>query len=86
MTLAVKSQWWASPKDGDHARLAATLEALGMHEYLPSTVNSQKISGYVRDYIDDVNGLKVGGDDGLDPQLAEVLKVSERVSISCTQS
>jgi len=85
MSLAIKSQWWAGPTDGDHARLCVILQELGMNDLLPSSVNSQKLSGFVREYIDRDTGELIVGEDGVAPELAEVIKVTERVSVQATE-
>ena len=51
------TQIWASPAKGeddeaDHARLTAVLDGLGLHHLMPSNVNTQSLSAYVREQID----------------------------------
>ncbi len=75
-SVFTREDCWASAKDGDHGRLTALLTELGLVEYLPSTVNSQKISAYVREFRDEHGQVKVGGEDGLDPRLAEALQIT----------
>lgn len=50
-----KSQLWASPADGDHERLTAILDGLGedYEHLLPTTVNSQTLSGFIREKLAD---------------------------------
>ncbi len=50
-TVFLFRQIWASPVGGDHDRLTAVLDALGLDEYKPSTVNTQSLSAYVREEI-----------------------------------
>lgn len=83
-SIYTHSQLWASVKDKDHERATGVLESLGLVEFLPSTVNSQKLSAYVREFVDDLGQVKIGGEDGLDPRLAEVLNITERVSVRAT--
>lgn len=56
---------WASAKNGDHDALVAVLNKLGLTEYLPKTVNSQSISGFVRGFKDEDTGELVGIPDEL---------------------
>lgn len=78
------SQLWASPKDGNHARLAEVLESLGLTEYLPKTVNSQSISAYVREFRDEMGNIVIAeneGDPGLPKALADVLNMTEKFAV-----
>lgn len=82
--IHLHSQLWAAPKDGDHERLTYVLESLGLEEYLPKTVNSQSLSAYVREFCDDLGQVKVGGEDGLPPELFAVLNLTEKNSVRST--
>lgn len=81
-TVSIKRQVWAGPKNGDHKVLAQVLYDLGLTEYVPKTVNTQSLSGYIREQLDD-DKLKAIEDrlNNLDPRLRDVLNVTERVSI-----
>jgi hypothetical protein len=75
-------QVWASPLDGDHARLTAVLEDLGLREYLPKTVNSQSLSGYIRGELDENEELPLEQRvESIDPRLREVLKITEKATV-----
>jgi hypothetical protein len=84
-------QVWAGPINGDHKALAAVLAELGLIEYLPSTVNSQKISAFVREHIDPDNKhlelrdrLLSAEPVAIDPRLLDVLKITEKRDIRVT--
>lgn len=64
---------WASAKDGDHDALVVVLKTLGYTEYLPRTVNSQSISGFVRGFKDDDTGELVG----IPEELQAVLNITK---------
>lgn len=86
-TIYTQSQLWASPKDGNHARLTDVLKSLGLVEYLPQTVNSQSMSGFVREFRNDLGEVVVQDEDhpdGLPKELAEVLNISERTSLKAS--
>lgn len=86
-----KYEVWASPvKDDlnkpDHGALVAVLEALDMTEYLPKTVNSQSLSGYVRDHLHDEDSDEVKAmpidqrliHNGFPRTLLDVLHITEK--------
>lgn len=55
-TVFLFTQVWAGPAKGpdnkpDHDRLTAVLDGLELHEYKPSTVNTQSLSAYIREEI-----------------------------------
>lgn len=50
-TVFLFRQVWASPLGGNHDHLTAVLDALDLHEYKPSKVNSQSLSAYVREEL-----------------------------------
>lgn len=86
-SIYTQSQLWASPKDGDHERLSNVLESLGLVEFLPKTVNSQSISGFVREFRNELGEIVVQSEehpDGLPVPLAEVLNISERTSVKAS--
>lgn len=86
-SIYTQSQLWASPKDGDHGRLATVLESLGLVEYLPKTVNSQSLSSFVREFRNEFGEVVVQSEDhpdGLPKALADVLNISERVSVKAS--
>lgn len=72
-TIFTREDIWASPLDGDHDALSGALASLGLVEYLPSKVNSQSLSAYVREHKDDEGAF----DETLIPEtLRERLKIS----------
>lgn len=83
-SIYLHSQMWASAKDGDHEAVSRVLESLGLYEFLPSTVNSQKLSAFVREFRDELGQIKIGGDDGLPQELADVLNIRENQSVRAT--
>lgn len=86
-SIYTQTQLWASPKDGDHKRLSDVLESLGLVEYLPQTVNSQSISGFVREFRNELGEVVVQDEDhpeGLPKELADVLNISERTTVKAS--
>lgn len=78
--IFTREDLWASPLDGDHSRLVDVLKELGLVEYLPSSVNSQSISAYVRGFRDVETGEIVG----LPEQLAAALKITKTPRVIAT--
>lgn len=88
-----KYEVWAgapdSPDGGkDHARLTTVLKNLGLVEYLPTTVNTQSLSAYIRDHLTDtpeerlkplMQRLQEGG---VPQELLDVIKLSEKHPIN----
>lgn len=72
--IYTREELWASPADGNHARLVSVLRELGLVEYLPSNVNSQSMSAYVRGFRDPETGEIVG----LPEDLAAALKITKK--------
>lgn len=56
----------------DHMVVAEILRELGLVELLPKTVNSQTLSAYVREHINE----DTGEIEDLDPRLAEAIKIT----------
>jgi hypothetical protein len=91
-TVSHTSQVWASPQGGDHARLTAVLDDLGLDWLKPGTVNSQTLSSYVREHLDPDKSLDLETrianghpDNGkLPPELVSVLKISDPAKIKVT--
>lgn len=73
-SIFTREQLWASPKNKDHAALAAVLREIGLVEYLPRTVNSHSISAYVREHVSE----ETGEVEGLDPRLLDALNISRQ--------
>lgn len=75
---------WASPRDGDHAALVAVLESHGLRELLPKSINSQSLSGWVREFRNDMGELVIQDDEhpeGLPRDIADSLKITERTRV-----
>lgn len=72
-SIYTREEIWASPLDGNHERLTGVLESLGLMEYLPRTVNSQSISGYIREFKNDEGELV-----GIPEELAAVLNITKK--------
>lgn len=70
-TVFYRSDVRASAKD--HAQLTEVLKSLGLTEYLPKTVNSNSISAYVREHINDEGEIV-----DLDPALRDALNITEQ--------
>lgn len=85
-TVFTQSQVWASPEYG-HVRLTEVLNELGMDEYTPKTVNTNSISGFIREEIkkaevDETASLEERiAASGLDPRLVAALKITEKTII-----
>lgn len=73
-SIYTREEVWASPKDGDHQAVVAVLKELGLTEYLPSNVNSQSISAYVRGFRNEQTGEL----ENLPPELEAVLKITKK--------
>lgn len=73
-SIYTREEIWVSPKGGDHAALTAVLRDLGLVEYLPSNVNSQSMSAYVREHYN----KKTGEFDGLPQALIEALEITKK--------
>lgn len=68
-TVYLQRQVWASPKDGDHDRLATVLRLNGLDALIQQKINSHSISAYVREMETNEQAL---------PQaLVDALKISE---------
>lgn len=88
-TVYLQTQVWASAADKDHARLSRVLRDVGLVEFLPSTVNSQRISGYVREHLHPDESLplderlRLGSpENGPMPEaLRDALKITEKHTI-----
>lgn len=93
-----KLEVWASPikndlNKPDHDQLSVVLEALELFEFLPKTVNSQTMSGYVRDHLhedddDDVKAMPIEDrllHNGFPPELLAVLNITEKDVINANQ-
>lgn len=72
-SIYTREEIWASAKDKDHAAVVAVLESLGLVEYLPQTVNSQSLSGYIREFKDESGELV-----GIPEELLAVLKITKK--------
>lgn len=72
--IYTREEIWASPKGKDHKALAKVLKDLGLVEFLPQTVNSQTISGYVREFKDKETGELVG----IPEELLAVLNITRK--------
>lgn len=80
------TQVWAGPADGDHAALSAVLSELGYVELLPSTVNAQRFSAFVREQIRETDKTLPLDERialGL-PKLAAVTKATEKREVRVT--
>jgi hypothetical protein len=78
-TVYLHSQVWASAKDGDHDTLTEVLRDLDLVEYLPSTVNSQSISAYVREHLSDDEAADLETRlASLDARLKAALNITEK--------
>ena len=73
-TVSPRVQVWVSPKDGDYETACKALEAAGLGQFTGKRFNTQTVSSYVREILSE-------GDE-LPPELADVLKVTERHTIS----
>lgn len=77
------------PAEG-HAQLAAVLKDLGEDELLPSTVNSQRLSSFVREHLDPDEKLSIKdrllspNPKPLDPRLLEAIKINEKLDVVAT--
>jgi hypothetical protein len=96
-TFYDSAQLWAGPAHGDngkpdHAALSEVLEDLGLVEYLPSTVNSQSFSAYVREHLDPdrtkplQERLLNDTPKPLDPRLWAAISATEKRSIKLPKS
>ena len=91
-------QIWASPAkdddgEADHARLTAVLDGLGLDHLRPDKVNTQSLSAYVREQIEDA---PIFNDDGealtleqraravLDGSLVDALNLTEKREVHVT--
>lgn len=72
--IYTREEIWASPADGNHEAVAAVLLSLGLVEYLPRTVNSQSISGYIREFKDEKTGELIG----VPEELQAVLNITKK--------
>lgn len=78
-TIYLHSQVWASARDGDHDRLSEVLRELDLVEYLPSKVNSQSISAYVREHLSDDEAAELDVRlASLDQRLRDALNITEK--------
>lgn len=73
-SIYTREEIWASPADGNHQAVVEVLESLDLHEYLPSNVNSQSISAYVRGFRNEETGEL----EGLPTELEAVLKITRK--------
>lgn len=86
-TVYLKSQVWAGPDEGDHESLTNVLSDLGLVEYLPSKVNTQSLSAFVREHLDPDETLELSerlaspNPKPLDPKLLAALKITDRISV-----
>ena len=84
-TVYHSSQVWASPLDGDHDALTHVLSELGLYEYVPHTVNSQSLSAYVREHLDEDETKDLEERLAtLDPRLRSALKITDKQQIKVT--
>lgn len=86
-SVFTREETWASAKDGDHANLVTVLESLGMRDLLPKTVNSQSLSGYVREFRDEDGEVVIASEDnpeGLHPDLAAALNITRKTKVIVT--
>lgn len=76
------------PADGDHAGLSLVLEELGEIELLPSTVNHNRLSSFVREFLDPDESMPIAdrllsdNPKAIDPRLLAALKVMEEDDVS----
>lgn len=83
-SVFTSDETWASPRDGDHQRLARVLESLGMTELLPKSVNSQSLSGWVREFRNELGEVVIQDEEhpeGLPREVADVLKITQRTRV-----
>lgn len=72
-TLFPKRQLWSTCIPGHEHELSEGLKKLGMGDLVKETVNSQRLSSYVREL--DVTGTEIP------PEVAGAIKVTERFTI-----
>lgn len=74
-SIYTREETWASPLDGNHARLTQVLQSLGpeYQQYTPSTVNSRSLSSLVRGAYDEESEIY-----DLPPDLLAVLKITKK--------
>lgn len=73
-SIYTREEIWASPAGGDHAALAAALRRHGLVEFLPSSINSQKLSAYVREHYN----KQTGEFEGLPDDLFTALNITKK--------
>jgi hypothetical protein len=77
-SIYTRGEIWASPLEGNHARLTEVLRGLGTgwEHLLPTNVNSQTLSGIVRGaYNEDTDSFD------LPPDLLTVLKITKKTRV-----
>lgn len=81
-TVYLRSDVWAGPADGDHAALTAALESMGYDDLTPKTVNSSRLSAWVREHLDDDTTKAIEDRlTTLDPAIRPFIKVTEKQSV-----
>lgn len=73
MTVYLKREVWASPKDGDYEKACEALRAANLGEYVHERFNTNSVSAYVRD-------LEREGEP-LPPILQDALNVTEKFKV-----
>lgn len=77
------------PAEG-HAELAAVLAEIGEDELLPSTVNSQRLSSFVREHLDPDERLSIKdrllspNPKPIDPRLLAAIRINEKLDVVAT--